>query len=60
MGAFCERAIAGIYDCCDMVMKPGNFRGSVNAVIEAVENGEISEGRINESINRILRIKRGL
>lgn len=43
---------------CDMIMKPGNFRGSVNAVIEAVENGEISEARIDESVNRILRTKR--
>ena len=43
---------------CDMIMKPGNFRGSVNAVIEAVKKGEISESRINESVNRILQTKR--
>ena len=42
---------------CDMIMKPGNFRGSVNAVINAVEKGEISESRIDESVNRILQTK---
>ena len=56
----CRSGVEAIKAGCDMIMKPGNFRGSVNAVIEAVENGEISEARIDESVNRILRIKRGL
>lgn len=54
----CRAGVEAIKAGCDMVMKPGNFRGSVNAVIEAVEIGEISEDRINESVNRILRTKR--
>lgn len=54
----CRASVEAIKAGCDMVMKPGNFRGSVNAVIEAVENGEISETRIDESVNRILRTKR--
>ncbi len=53
----CRASVEAIKAGCDMVMKPGNFRGSVNAVIEAVENGEISESRINESVNRILKTK---
>ena len=56
----CRSGVEAIKAGCDMIMKPGNFRGSVNAVIEAVENGEISEARIDESVNRILRIKCGL
>jgi beta-N-acetylhexosaminidase len=56
----CRASVEAIKAGCDMVMKPGNFRGSVNTVIEAVENGEISETRINESVNRILRIKRSI
>lgn len=56
----CRAGVEAIKAGCDMVMKPGNFRGSVNAVIEAVKNGEISEERINDSVNRILRIKHGL
>ena len=51
----CRAGVEAIKAGCDMIMKPGNFRGSVNAVIKAVENGEISEIRINESVNRILR-----
>ena len=54
----CRAGVEAIKAGCDMIMKPGNFRGSVNAVIEAVENGEISEARIDESVNRILRTKR--
>ena len=54
----CRASVEAIKAGCDMVMKPGNFRGSVNAVIEAVESGEISEERLNESVNRILRTKR--
>ena len=56
----CRAGVEAIKAGCDMIMKPGNFKGSVNAVIEAVESGEISETRINESVNRILRTKRML
>lgn len=54
----CRAGVEAIKAGCDMIMKPGNFRGSVNAVIEAVESGEIRETRIDESVNRILRTKR--
>ena len=54
----CRASVEAIKAGCDMIMKPGNFRGSVNAVTEAVKNGEISEARINESVNRILQTKR--
>ena len=53
----CRAGVEAIKAGCDMIMKPGNFRGSVNAVIEAVQNGEISEARIDESVNRILQTK---
>ena len=53
----CRAGVEAIKAGCDMVMKPGHFRGSVNAVIEAVKSGEISESRIDESVNRILRTK---
>lgn len=53
----CRAGVEAIKAGCDMIMKPGNFRGSVNAVLKAVETGEISEARINESVNRILQTK---
>ena len=56
----CRASVEAIKAGCDMIMKPGNFRGSVNAVIEAIESGEISETRIDESVNRILQTKRRL
>ncbi|MBR1986430.1 MAG: hypothetical protein IKA24_06055 [Mogibacterium sp.] len=33
----CRAGVEAIKAGCDMVMKPGHFRGSVNAVIEAVK-----------------------
>ncbi len=56
----CRAGVEAIKAGCDMIMKPGNFRGSVNTVIEAVKSGEIKEECINESVNRILRVKQGL
>ena len=56
----CRAGVEAIKAGCDMIMKPGNFRGSVNAVTEAVKSGEISEERINESVNRILLTKQRL
>lgn len=53
----CRAGVEAIKAGCDMIMKPGNFRGSLEAVIEAVESGEISEARIDKSVNRILRTK---
>ncbi|MDO4960698.1 MAG: glycoside hydrolase family 3 N-terminal domain-containing protein [Eubacteriales bacterium] len=50
-------AVEAIKAGCDMILKTGNFRGSVNAIIEAVKSGEIPESRIDESVNRILKIK---
>ena len=34
-----------------------NYQEQIPAVIEAVKNGQISEGRINESVIRILELK---
>lgn len=56
----CRAGVEAIKAGCDMIMKPGNFRGSVGAVIRAVKSGEISESRIDESVNRILQTKRRL
>ena len=40
-----------------MIYAPENFETAYNGVLEAVQNGTISEERINDSLRRIYRIK---
>ena len=46
----------------DIILLPGSFTAAVEAVVEAVERGEISMERIEKSVERILalKIQRGL
>ena len=41
----------------DMLLMPEDFEAAYNAVLTAVQDGTISEERINESLRRIYRIK---
>ena len=42
---------------CDMIMMPEDFLQAYAGVINAVNDGKISEERINDSLRRIYRIK---
>jgi beta-N-acetylhexosaminidase len=44
----------------DMILSPSNLNEAVNALITAVESGEIPESRIDESVLRILTLKKKL
>ena len=52
-----EAAIKVIKAGCDILLEPENFQEAFEAVVDAVENGIISEERINESVYRILLLK---
>ena len=41
----------------DIVLGPKNLVEAFDAVIDAVDNGTISEERINQSVRRILKLK---
>ena len=41
----------------DMLLAPEDLDGAIQAIINAVENGDIPESRIDESVVRILRLK---
>lgn len=41
----------------DILLCQGGMKSMVSAIEEAVQNGEISEQRIDESVERILRLK---
>lgn len=53
-----EAAVNAIEAGCDILLCPDDLRESFEAITESVENGTISEERINESVYRILRLKR--
>lgn len=52
-----EAAVKAISAGCDMVLCVSNLASAIEAVEEAVENGTLSEARINESVQRILLAK---
>jgi|BioPla2DNA2_1021312.scaffolds.fasta_scaffold14040_4 beta-N-acetylhexosaminidase len=44
----------------DLILLPYDFRRAFESVVSAVENGEISEERIDRSVRKILLLKRGI
>ncbi len=52
-----EAAIQSIEAGVDWLLLPPDFNTAHNAVLLAVENGRISEERLNESVQRILQLK---
>ncbi len=52
-----EAVVASINAGIDMNMVPYDYRRFINTVLEAVENGDISEERIDEAVRNILTVK---
>ena len=52
-----EAAVKAIEAGADMLLKPENFEEAYQGVLDEVQNGTISEERINESLKRIYRVK---
>lgn len=52
-----QAAILALKAGCDMVYAPEDFEEAYNGVLQAVQDGTISEERINDSLRRIYRIK---
>jgi len=52
-----EAAVGSIKAGVDIVLGPRDFMEAFDAVIEAVNNGTISEDRIDQSVRRILKLK---
>ena len=52
-----EAAVQAIIAGADMLLMPEDFQTAYNAVLAAVQDGTISEERINESLERIYRVK---
>lgn len=52
-----EASVKAILAGADMLLMPDDFRAAYNGVLEAVEEGDLSEERIDASVERILRLK---
>lgn len=63
MGAVSDRydsdvaAVTAVKAGADIVLMPKDFKAAYNGMLTAVESGEISETRIDESVRRILKVK---
>jgi beta-N-acetylhexosaminidase len=53
-----EAAVGTLQAGADIVLGPQNFVGAFDAVVKAVEDGVLTEQRIDQSVRRILRLKR--
>lgn len=54
---YAEAAAGAIEAGADMILSPKNFLKSYNGVLDAVNKGQLTEERINESLRRIYRVK---
>lgn len=52
-----EAAVAALEAGADMLLMPEDFESAFYGVLEAVESGTITEERIDESLERIIRVK---
>ncbi len=52
-----QAAVLALRAGCDMILMPENFEEAHAAVLAAVQDGTISEERINDALRRIYRIK---
>lgn len=52
-----DAAVLALRSGCDMILMPEDFEKAYQGVLQAVEEGTISEERINDSLRRIYRIK---
>ena len=52
-----EAAVLAIQAGCDMILLPEDLEQAAEGILTAIENGDIREDRINESVLRILTLK---
>lgn len=52
-----DAAVRALKAGCDMLLMPEDYKAAYEAVLAAVQDGTISEERINDSLRRIYRIK---
>ncbi len=54
---YAEAAVGAIEAGADMILSPKNFKKSYDGIIAAINDGTLTEERIDESVRRIYRVK---
>ncbi|MEG2315773.1 MAG: glycoside hydrolase family 3 N-terminal domain-containing protein [Clostridia bacterium] len=52
-----EACVQALLAGCDMLLLPKNFTNGYKGVVKALQEGRLTEERVNESVLRILRVK---
>ena len=52
-----ESAVLALEAGCDILLMPYDYLGAFEGIMEAVKSGRLSEARIDESVNRIMKLK---
>ena len=55
-----EAAVGSILAGVDIVLDPSNYIVAFEAVMSAIDNGTITEDRINQSVRRILKLRKSI
>ena len=52
-----DSAVMAVQAGMDMLLQPADLAAAVDAIVTAVQTGDITESRIDESVRRILTLK---
>lgn len=52
-----ENVVLAVNAGIDMLMEAGNFEDARQCIVEAVENGDITEERVDDAVRRIIQVK---
>lgn len=55
-----EAAVRAVEAGADVILMPASVQGAVEGLVEAVDEGRLSERRLDESVMRVLEMKQGL
>ncbi len=55
-----EAAVLAILAGADLILQPPDARTAIDAVVAAVEQGRITQARLDQSVRRVLEMKRGI
>ena len=55
-----EAAVRAVLAGADVILMPANVKQAIDAILEAVEDGRLTEARIEESVGKLLRLKEDL
>ena len=55
-----ESAVRAVMAGADVIVMPRNVTRAIDAIVEAIDEGRLTEARIDESVGRLLRLKEDL